>query len=420
VLRPLARIARIAGLAAALLLAVAPAAARPIVILLSWDGVRHDYLDRGNLPALERMAREGARAEALVPAFPSNTFPAHVTLATGAPVERHGIVANHFLDAERGEFDYGNDAGFLEAEPLWVAAERQGVRAATFFWVGSETDWHGIGASHRRAPFDPDVPETEKVEQILAWLDLPETARPGLVMSWWHGADHAGHRFGPDSERTTAQLREQDAVLAKLLAGLDARRAWDRVTLLVVSDHGMSAVREGIDLGARLREAGVSARVLSGGGYALVYLRDAAQRDRALDAVRGVDGVEAWPSDAVPEELRFRRPSRTGDVVAVTTPPRMLSRATGSLDRWRRIRAFFDAPIGTHGYDPARVPEMNGILLALGRGVAAGTKLPRVRALDVAPTVARLLGIEPPLGVEGQPIPGVGAPAAAAAPTPKQ
>jgi predicted AlkP superfamily pyrophosphatase or phosphodiesterase len=401
---------RIAGLAAAFLLAVAPAAARPVVILLSWDGVRHDYLDRGRLPALERMAREGARAEALVPAFPSNTFPAHVTLATGAAVERHGIVANRFLDPERGEFDYGNDAGFLEAEPLWVTAERQGVRAATFFWVGSETDWRGTGATHRRTPFDPDLSETEKVEQILAWLDLPGAERPGLVMSWWHGADHAGHRFGPDSERTTAQLREQDAVLAKLLAGIDARRAWGEVTLLVASDHGMSAVREGIDLGAHLREEGVRARVLSGGGYALVYLRDPAQRDRALAALRGVDGVEAWPSDAVPEALRFRHASRTGHVVAVTTPPRMLSRATGSLDRWRRIRAFFDAPIGTHGYDPARVPEMNGILLALGRGVAPGTRLPRVRALDVAPTVAALLGIEPPRHAEGRPIAALRAP----------
>ena len=78
---------------AALLLALsfaAPAAARPVVILLSFDGVRYDYLDRDRLPAFERMAREGARAEALVPIFPSTTFPNHVALATGAPADTEG------------------------------------------------------------------------------------------------------------------------------------------------------------------------------------------------------------------------------------------------------------------------------------------------------------------------------------------
>jgi len=134
---------RLAAAFAAILVALCGALradARPVVILLSFDGVRHDYLDLDRLPAFERIAREGARAEALVPVFPSTTFPNHVSLATGAPPDVHGVVANTFLDPALGFFDYGNDARFLDAEPLWAAAERQGVPAAVFFWVGSETD----------------------------------------------------------------------------------------------------------------------------------------------------------------------------------------------------------------------------------------------------------------------------------------
>ena len=75
-------------------LAASPArAGAPTVILLSWDGTRWDYPDRRKLPALERMAREGVRAERLIPVFPTSTFPNHVSLATGAPVDRHGIGA---------------------------------------------------------------------------------------------------------------------------------------------------------------------------------------------------------------------------------------------------------------------------------------------------------------------------------------
>ena len=157
-----------------LLIAPALGAEAPTVILLSWDGVRPDYLERAEFSALERMAREGVRAERLIPVWPPNTFPNHAALATGTYADRHGIVNNRFLDRDRGLFSYEADGDWLEAEPLWAAAERQGVPAATFFWVGSETDWHGTGARYRKAPFDSSVSESEKVDQILAWIDLPE------------------------------------------------------------------------------------------------------------------------------------------------------------------------------------------------------------------------------------------------------
>ena len=387
-----------------LLLALERADARPLVILLSFDGVRHDYLERGPLPAFERMARDGARAEALVPIFPSTTFPNHVALATGTYADRHGIVGNKFLDETLGEFDYGNDARFLEAEPLWAAAERQGVPAATFFWVGSETDWHGVGARYRKAPFDARIGEGEKVAQILAWLDLPEPERPGLVMAWWHGADHAGHEHGPDAKETTAALRAQDRALAKLLAGLDERKAWDETTLVVVSDHGMTTYEKTVDVRAVLKEAGVrTRRVIQAVASAQIHLKDPAQAARAVEVLRALPGVQAWARDQVPERLRYRHP-RVGDVVALAEPPLALLPANDRGARFGGLRRLLGGALGAHGYDPTRYDEMHGIFLALGRGVPAGARLPRVRAIDVAPTVARLLGIGPPASSEGTPI----------------
>ena len=162
----------------------------PSVILISWDGVRHDYPERAEFPALQRMARQGARAQRLTTVIPSSTFPSHVSLATGAPTEIHGIVDNRFRDRERGIYDFSNDASWLLAEPLWVAAERQGIRSAVFFWVGSETPWRGVAATYRMTPFDPKVGEAKKVEQILAWLEVHD----------------------PDSHRRLLKLRERDSV----------------------------------------------------------------------------------------------------------------------------------------------------------------------------------------------------------------
>ncbi len=384
-----------------------PADAKPLVIVLSLDGVRHDYLERKGLPNFARLVAGGARAEALVPVFPSLTFPNHVSLATGARADRHGIVANHFLDPVLGEFDYGNDTRFLDAEPIWAAAERQGVRAATFFWVGSETDWRGVGATYRRAPFDSNVSERAKVKQILAWMELPEPQRPGLILSWWHGADHAGHRYGPDADETKAALRQQDRELGRLLDGIEARGGWGELTLVVVSDHGMSAPSESADVRALLADAGIRARVFQGGALAHIYLKRAADAERALARLRGVPGLEAWTRAQIPERLRFRH-ARVGDLVALAAPPLALLDGNGAQGIAQRVSAFFGQRGGVHGYDPEVAPEMRAIFVARGRGVAAGTQLGVVRTIDVAPTLARLLGIAPPAQAEGVPIAGIG------------
>jgi len=398
-------LATIGALLAALLLfactpAVEPASqirapndpARPTVIAISLDGVRFDALDRSDLPSFARVRSRGASASRLLPPFPSLTFPSHVTLATGAPADVHGIVANRFYDRARGEeFDYGADAGWIDAEPIWSAAERQGVRAAVFFWVGSETDWRGIGATHRMTPFSSRVPERKKVDQMLAWLDLPPRERPQLVMAWWHGADHAGHEHGPGSPEVASALREQDAQLGRLLAGLDARAAWSSTTLVIVSDHGMLAAGEAVDLKKVLRAAGIRARVVPSGAVAHVHLddRSPAEIERAVAALRSVDGVAAFARDDLPDQLRYAHPSRVGDVVALADATRVITSSRTP------------AP-GMHGYDVESVPEMAGVFLAVGRGVEPGRSLGDVRSLDVAATLASLLGIDPPQQSEGR------------------
>jgi predicted AlkP superfamily pyrophosphatase or phosphodiesterase len=396
----------LAALLLALLAALAAQAA-PTVILLSFDGVRHDMPARVPGGALARMQREGAAAERLVPVFPSSTFPGHVSLATGTYPDRHGIVDNQFIDRERGEFRMDNDASWIQAEPLWAAAERQGVPAAVYFWVGSETDWRGQSVHQRVAPFDASVDESEKVARILGWLDLPGASRPRLILSWWHGADHAGHQRGPDDAGVARALREQDAALGQLLAALDARHAWSDTTLLVVSDHGMTAVTSEVPLARLLADAGVRARIGGGGSVAQLFLADPAQRERAEAALAGRSGIQVVRGEALPEALRLRHPTRTGDLVVIASPGVALRESPRGERALRVLATPFGWKRGMHGFAPDH-PDMGGILLALGRGVAPGTRLPPQRMIDVAPTVARLLGIAPPASSEGRPIAGIG------------
>ena len=379
-------------------------AAEPTVILISLDGTRPAAVQE--LPAFRRIATEGAWAERLVPAFPSNTFPNHVTFVTGVSPDRHGIVNNSFDDPVRGRFEYAADPTWIDVEPLWSLAARAGVVTAAYYWVGSEGAWRsGLAPRHWKA-FDPATGETAKVEQILAWLDLPDAReRPRLITSWFHGGDGASHRFGPDSEIVAGVLAKQDLALAALLDGLDARGLAASTTLLVVSDHGMTEAQRTADLAAALSGAGLDAAVIGGGGFAQVEVSGDADRAariaRVVEIARGL-GLEAWPNGQGPSEYAIPN-ARFGDVVVVA--PLGTAIAAQSRIDWLMgivgIERF--AMRGIHGHRP-ELPEMGALFGAIGRGVAAGARPGTVRAVDVAPTVLALLGLPIPEWMEGRPV----------------
>jgi predicted AlkP superfamily pyrophosphatase or phosphodiesterase len=370
-------------------MASAAAAGAPTVILVSLDGAPA-HAARLGLGAAEELARRGAAAERMIPVFPTNTFPNHVSLVTGVHPDVHGIVNNVFVDAERGEYDKESDPTWIAVEPLWSIAESRGIVSASFHWVGSEGPWRSGRGPRYWKSFDPRTPEGEKVDQILAWLDIgPDAERPRLVTAWFRGADRAGHDHGPGGAEVRRALEDQDAALGRLVAGLDARGAFETTTLLVVSDHGMAAVERKVDLGALLRRAGLRARVRGAGGFATVTLSGGpSTRDRAVALARG-HGLEAWRREAAPPELRLGN-ARYGDV-AVVAPPGVV------------IGGLFTRMRGSHGHRPDE-PSMAALFVAAGRGVRPGTGLGDVHAVDVAPTVLALLGAEVPDWMEGRPL----------------
>jgi hypothetical protein len=361
------------------------------VIVISLDGTRPADLHEARLPALDDLATRGARADRLVPVFPSNTFPNHVSLVTGVSPPVHGIVNNVFLDPQRGLFRYLNDPSWVEVEPIWSIASRHGIVSAAYHWIGSEGPWRtGHGPAHWKE-FDADTGEDEKVDQILDWLDIADPEqRPRLITSWFRGADRAAHRSGPGSPEARRTLRSQDRALARLVAGLEERRAFENTVLLVVSDHGMAPVAQVVDLRAAMRASGLDVSVLGGGGVATISTGGrAAVAARAAEQVRAL-GLDALRPGVDSDDPRLRN-SRFGDLVVLAPLGTAVSGRPGPPMR------------GAHGYPPDE-PSMGALLIAAGRGIPSGSELGEVRNLDVAPTVLAWLGIGAPPWMEGRPI----------------
>ena len=355
------------------------------VIVISMDGVRHDISKNNDLDAFKRMEKNGVRAEYLIPVFQSTTYPAHVSLATGVYPDKHGILHNSFLDKEKGRFSYDADANWLDVPPIWVLAEQQNIRSAVFFWVGSETDWHSIGASYRRAPFDANIKEEVKIEQILNWLDMNDEERPRLIMSYWDGTDELGHLQGPSSDDINQQMARQNSLLNGLLSEIDKREAWGYVTIFVVSDHGMTEVNHYIDLEALLDESGVTATLSEGPAVSHLFLKEQ-DIDDALQFFKSQQNIMAFKKEDLPKTWRMNHPTRTGDIVLATEAPSMFT--------------SYGRPNGMHGYAP-EMEDMRAIFYGMGAGINP-QQLGPVHQVDLMPTVSKILGIKIPHAIDGK------------------
>jgi predicted AlkP superfamily pyrophosphatase or phosphodiesterase len=370
----------------------------PVVIMISMDGMRHDYLDRASFPALKRMEQEGFRAVKMLPTFPSNTFVGHVSLATGALPEMHGIIDNQFYDKEKGFFSIEHAAQWLEAEPLWISTVRQKKRSAVYYWVGSEAPWKNQQATYYKSPFQPMSSEAVKVDQIIQWLDLPYEQKPQLIMSYWHGADRVGHLFGPENKEVTNQIHKQDQQLQRLQKALDERNAWNEVTLIVVSDHGMTATGKIIDLADIFSEGKIKARITKSNAIAHVHFFDQKDVEKGYQYLKQQKKFDSYYPRDVPESFRIQHKTRSGDLVLLAKDGYRFSNA-GFYDFSARMKEGVQQ--GMHGLSPHH-PDMATIFLAQGRGIKKGSSLPEVKMIDVAATISFLLNMEAPLQSTGK------------------
>lgn len=379
------------------------ASTSPIVLLVSFDGFRWDYPELHGAPALRALAAEGVRAESLVPSFPSKTYPNHYTLVTGLRPEHHGIVANTMWDPEwKAAFSLADraaveDGRWWEGEPIWVGAERAGQVTASSFWPGSEAAIGGVRPTYW-GRYDEAVPDENRVDEVLAWLDLPVEKRPRLITLYFDEPDGGGHAFGPSSPQAAAAVAHVDSLLARLRAGIAARGLAEAVDWIVVSDHGMTPVdaERSIVLADLADLGGVAIDDLS--VFGLLRPRPGTE-DALLRTLTGAHPhLHAARKSAMPERLHYRAHRRIPEVVVWADAGWTIYATRADL---AAARALPNPTRGNHGYDPAE-RDMHGIFVASGPSFKKGITTPPLDNVDVYPLLTRLLGI-PPAPNDGNP-----------------
>ncbi|MBX3131772.1 MAG: alkaline phosphatase family protein [Gemmatimonadaceae bacterium] len=367
-------------------------ATTPRVVMISLDGFRYDYINRPNARRLRALAASGVRAERLVPSFPSKTFPNHYTLVTGLRPEQHGIVANHFRDPELGFFTLRDtiaqsDPRWWGGEPIWVAAERQGLRAAIVGWPGSEAP---IGGRHATwwSRYDHELPRDVKVRRILDWLSIPASRAPSLILGYFHEVDGAGHSYGPDSPQVDAAIAQVDSALGALIDGIARRGMADKVVLVIVSDHGMTATSPQrlilLDDYIALEDVDV----VDWAPVTQIEPKPGAEERVYAALQRAHPALAVYRKGEVPVRYHFNANPRITKLVAVAEDGWTIA-SRAQAQRWRE-QGWRGG--GNHGYAP-EVQAMGATFVVAGAGIPRGRVIPAFGNVHVVAVLGRLLGV---------------------------
>jgi predicted AlkP superfamily pyrophosphatase or phosphodiesterase len=423
-------------LVAALAVGAAAQDGAPLLLLVSVDGLRPDYVTGADahglkIPALRRLLKDGAFAAGVQGVVPTTTYPSHTTLLTGVWPARHGIFANTLFDPDRaGDRSWYWYAEDIRVPTLYEAAAGAGWKTASVMWpvgVGARVDWNIPEFWHFGGPGDAKLLRLVSTPGLLVEMEkelgefprglnaehdegharfatwLLEKKRPSLLTLHLIAFDHAQHDHGPFAPEVFAVLERLDTILGGLRATAE-RLAPGRAWLAVVSDHGFAKVEHQLNLFAAFRAAGLlkveRGRVVewealpwSSGGSCAIVLKDPgneATRAKVRETLARLAGDPAHGIDRVldADELRARGGFPTASFLVGLRPGfSMASGFTGGV--------VTKSHGGQHGHLPD-VPELRAAFFVVGPGVPAGRALGLVDMRDIAPTLARLARLSLP------------------------
>lgn len=375
-------------------------AQQPYTILISFDGFRYDYMDRGITPNLWKVAENGVKASSLRPVYPSKTFPNHFSIITGMYPENHGIINNTMYDPHTREIYKINDPAqvrnprWYKGEAFWETAQRHGITAASFFWPGSEVE-----LEYRRPKYfknyDHDFPYFERVDGVVNWLLLPYDQRPRFMTVYFDATDTYAHKYGPNSDSTDFAIKQLDEIAGYLIGELTRIKMLDSTNLIFVSDHGMTQIDKSkyIDVDALL--PGEKYDLWGWGTYALIQ-PSKGDVERIYQKLKSSEkNYRVYKRSEIPDFYHFSSNPLIPEIVVVTALGWEIGTASGrsGFEKW--------GSLGNHGYGKDEL-DMHGYFVAMGPSFKKNFRTGTLWNIDIYPLLCEIFDIPVRGGIDGQ------------------
>ena len=362
-------------------------------VIISLDGSRWDYPDYFHMPFFDSLAAVGVKAR-MEASYPSSTFPNHYTMATGLVPDHNGLVNNSFWNPETQhgyairDDESRFDPRYYLGEPIWVTAQRQGVKTGVIYWVGSDIPIKGeYPAYYRNWNEEPHWTFEERCDELVRLMSLPEAERPRLVMGYFDEPDHQGHVHGPFAAETKAMAEQMDSLMHSLYLRLMKLPYADRINFIVTGDHGMAEIsQERFIAWYDVIPEGWTERII-GSIPTSIWAREE-YVDSLYERLSGVEHLSVWRHGEVPEYLNYGTSDRLGQLIVAPDLGWQFNFAPSTGN-------------GAHGFDP-RETDMMVAFRAVGPDFKKGYEAPFTEGeqsafhnTDLYPLLCRLLGIEP-------------------------
>lgn len=372
---------------------------RPVVLLISSDGFRFGYQFKTDTPNIHRLINNGTEAErGLIPVFPTLTFPNHYSIVTGLYPAYHGIINNYFLDPSTGDFFtmHSHEPKWWLGEPLWETVVNHGLKAATYFWPGSEVikgSWNC--PANFCMQYDASVPFQDRVDTVLNYFDLPSSEIPVFMTLYFEDPDHQGHKVGPDDPEITEAVARIDNMIGRLIDGLEKRGIFEDVNIIMVGDHGMVGTcdkkliflddlapwieipKEWVQSYTPLLAIRPPPEVTP--NYVVTKMNQGLQSGNVVNGKR----LKVYLKEELPSRLHYSDGDRIPPVIGLIEEGfKVEQRATKKQECG-----------GAHGYDNA-VFSMRTIFIAHGPQFARGHKVPSFENVEIYNLITKILDIQ--------------------------
>lgn len=377
------------------------------VLLVSFDGFRYDYPERFNLPNFKKLQQKSSYAKGVISSFPSKTFPNHYSIITGMYAGNHGIVDNKFYDAKQQSIYSIPDKAavrnpnFYGGTPLWQWLQKHGIKTASYFWVGSETNIQGEYPTYYKY-YDANIPYEDRIKQVFDWFALPEADRPQFITLYFEFVDHFGHHTGTNSEETKKATQLADELLGKIMAGVE--QSGLPITTIITSDHGMINMKSDEDkliiTGEIENQLSQKANFINNGMHCQVYLKDKKDKEEVYQSLKQFfadkKAVKVYKKEETPKKWHYRKHANIGDFVIISDAPYYMM--TNKDNIWAKKTSTW----GTHGYDPYTTPEMMAIFYAMGKNIKENNKVQPFHNVHIYPFITNIFGIGNPKNIDGK------------------
>jgi predicted AlkP superfamily pyrophosphatase or phosphodiesterase len=404
------------------------------IVLISIDGFHPDmYLDpKWPTPNLQQLMKKGTYAKFVKSVFPSYTYPSHTAILTGALPARSGIYFNQ-PKGSLGEWNWM--AKYIKVPTIWQVLHKAGLTTAAVMWPGSVGADINYNVSEIWPVNDPEdrITATRKyatpaglVEEIeknatgkltkenmsdgLLSLDenagrmaayIFKTYKPAFLAVHFAEVDGAEHNEGRDGDSVRLAIAANDRAIGNILEAIQKSGLKDSTTIIIVGDHGFCTIHTVLRPNILIRD--LNARFTAAGGSALLY-GDINTEHKVIKRLDSLPNEQRKLFRIINRKEMNKMGADSGAILALTAIPGTVfngaitannnSTGPGTVIRQNNMNGFVSSTTGGHhGYDP-NLPDMYTGFIAAGAGVNRGSVITELCVTDIAPLIAKLLGIE--------------------------